>query len=623
MGLQNQYSMNRLKFIYTFCIVFLSLAASCSEEIKKTKNEIKADVCIYGATPAGIASAISASKLNKSVILIEPTIRIGGMTTNGLSHTDFHSFEALTGTFLDFTQRVENYYSNQYGENSNQVKDSFRGTFGEPKVNLMIFQEMLAEQPNITVIKEAKLSEVQVFYSKILSAEFKTGENILKLQAEIFIDATYEGDLMAMAGVSFTVGREGKDIYNESLAPDTTDNQLQAYNFRFCATDDPTNRVEVKQPNGYDRNDFVEILPILESGVFDKVFGYPPQKAIYKAHLPVNPNNKFDINDMSKGIVRLSLPGKNLGWPDGSPEQRKVIFKDHLYHNVGLLYFLQNDSEVPEKYRTDAKNWGWCKDEFVENDHLPLQLYVREARRMIGQHIYIQKDSEPVGEDSRAVFHESSIAMGDYGNNCHGTHHVGPLIGGMHEGEFYNPVPPYQVPYGVLLPKEVNNLLVPVAISSSHVGFCALRLEPIWTSLGQAAGFAAALAIDSKKNPDEIEVDILQETLHEDGSATIYVGDVLPGDPDFVAVQWWGAQGGLHQLNTTSKPGQRGKNIVGQYYEVAPLHDVNLDKIMEPETKERWIAISRKIGIQDEDLNILQQMEKRGNFIREAYNLIH
>ena len=606
-----------------FCIVVLSLCTSCNQKIPQNNGDIEADVCIYGATPAGIAAAISASKSSKSVVLIEPTIRIGGMVTNGLSHTDFHSFEALSGTFLDFTQRVEKYYLEQYGANSQQVKDSFRGTFGEPKVNLMIFQEMLDEHPNIKVIKEASLSDVQILNSRILSAEFKTKGKSLVLLADFFIDATYEGDLMAMSGVSYTVGREGKDVYNESLAPDTTDNQLQAYNFRFCATEDPDNRVEVKKPLGYDRNDFVEVLSILETGILDKVFGYPPDKAIYKAHLPVNPNNKFDINDMSKGIVRLSLPGKNLGWPEGSPEQRKEIFEEHIYHNVGLLYFLQNDSDVPEKYRTDAKKWGWCKDEFIENDHLPLQLYVREARRMIGQHIYVQKDSEPIGEDSRAVYHKNSIAMGDYGNNCHGTFHVGPLIGGMHEGEFYNPVPPYQIPYGVLLPKEIDNLLVSVAVSSSHVGFCALRLEPIWTSLGQAAGFAAALAIDSKRNPEEIEVDILQGRLHEDGSATIYVGDVLPGEPDFEAVQWWGAQGGLHQLNTTSKPGQRGKNIVGQYYEAAPLHNANLDKKLEPETKDRWIVISRNLGIQNEGLNRLKQVETRGVFIREAYNLTH
>lgn len=578
--------------------------------------EVRTDVCIYGATPGGIAAAVASAKNGVSVLLIEPTSRVGGLLASGLSHTDYHTYESLTGSFLDFSQRVKAHYAKTYGEDSAQVQDCHEGVFGEPKVNLLVLEQMLSEHPTLQTRKNLLLRSVKTESGKILSADFGTDKEPLTVLAKVFVDGSYEGDLLASAGVSYHVGREGREQYSESIAPEHGDSQLQAYNCRFCATDDPTNRVPFQAPKGYRREDFLDVLPILETGKIETVFGYP-SRCIVKAHLPALPNRKYDINDVSRGLVRLSMPGSNLRWPEGDAAERQAIFDEHLRYNVGLLYFLSTDEAVPAKFREPAAEWGWCRDEFTETDHLPPQLYVREARRMIGRHVYVQQDSEHAPGDARAKLFTDAIAMGDYGNNCHGTHHEGPLIGGSHSGEFYNPVPPYQIPYGVLLAKEVENLLVPVAVSSSHVGFCALRLEPIWMSLGQAAGHAAAMASAQGLNVTAVSIRELQAQLHQDQSATIYTSDVPPAHPDFTAAQWWGTAGGLHGLHPMpEKPGQRGKNLHGQYFEANPGHEVELEKELDTPTRKRWLALTRQLGIASAEL---PQAKTRKEFILSAY----
>ncbi|WAC21659.1 FAD-dependent oxidoreductase [Luteolibacter sp. SL250] len=573
-----------------------------------------ADVVIYGATPGGIASAISAAKSGSTVTVVEPGNRIGGLVTSGLSHTDFHSFESLSGSFADFASRVEAHYIKTYGKDSQQVKDCFRGTFAEPKVNLLVLEQMLAEQKGITIFKGSHLSGVTVKDGRIVSASFSSGDYTTTHDGKVFIDATYEGDLMAKAGVAFHVGREGRAEFNESLAPEQGDKQLQAYNFRLIMTPDPANRVPAPKPPGYRREDFVELLPALESGKIRKLFDYP-KECIFKAQTPPLPNNKYDINDVSGGFIRLSLPGKNAGWPEGTREERKAIFAEHLRDQVGMIYFLQNDDSVPAKFRDEARSWGFCKDEFTDNGHLPPELYVREARRMMGVHVFSQKDSERPANDPRAPLFTDTIAMGDYGNNCHGTFHEGPRFGGKHTGEFYNPVPPYQIPYGVLLPKTINNLLVPVAVSSTHVGFCALRLEPIWMSLGQAAGYAASLAAKDGTDVQKVPVQAIQKLLIADKSALTYFSDLPLDSPHFAAVQWWAAKGGFHGVEPWGKT-LRGKKIHGQYNEAAPAHEAKVDEPLTPELRERWISLAKSNGI---DVAQASSAATRGDFIRAIH----
>lgn len=586
------------------------------------------DVLIYGATPGGIAAAVAAAKGGLTVTLVEPTARIGGLVTSGLSHSDFHSFESLSGAFLDFARRVETHYEKAYGKASPEARNCFRGTFGEPKANLAVFEALLAEHKGITVRRQLALASVTVkpvgAARRVESATFTgTDGKAVTLAARVFIDASYEGDVMAKAGVPWRAGREGRAEFGESLAPEKGDAQLQAYNFRFIATRNATNRVAPVAPPGYRREEFLAVLAHLESGKITKVFAWGFERGgMMKVQIPALPNGKYDLNDVSGGLVRLSLPGKNLGWPDGDAVTRQTIHAEHLRDNVGLLYFLQNDAAVPAKFRDEAREWGWCKDEFTETGGLPPQLYVREARRMQGVRVFTQRDSEHAPGDARAVLHGTAIAMGDYGNNCHGTLREGTRFIGKHTGEFYNPVPPYQIPYGTLLPREVDNLLVPVAASSSHVGFCALRLEPIWMSLGQAAGHAAALAVKENLAVQKVNVPMLQRRLLADNSALIYVSDVLPGHADWAAVQWWGAHGGLHGLAPMpAKPGQRGKNLHGQYFEANPGHAADLNAPLDAALAERWRKLAGELGLPTGELPPANGKLTRGEFIRAAAGL--
>ena len=588
----------------------------------KHGNMLRTDVLVYGATPAGIAAAISAGRCGHDVILVEPTGRIGGMTTNGLSHADFRTFEGLSGTYLELCRRVHTHYVDTYGPDSPQARDCVRGVFAEPKVNLHVFQAMLDETPSVRVRDGLRLESVELTAGntddavRIAAGEFSGNESSLRVAASVYIDATYEGDLMAAAGVPYRVGREGRSDYGESLAPESADGAVQGYNFRLIVTRDQDNRVPPERPPGYRREDYLAVLPLLAEEKIATVF-CDQQGGIYKAHLPALPNAKHDVNDVSRGLVRLSLPDANDAWPDGDAAARRRIFAEHLRHNVGLLYFLQHDDEVPDHVRREARAWGWCRDEFTENGHLPEQLYVREARRMEGQYVFTEHDTRCAADDARGALQRDAIAIGDYALNCHGTGHEGPRYGGRHTGEFYRAAAPYPIPYGVIVPKNVRNLLVPVAVSASHVGFCALRLEPIWASLGQASGFAASIAIETDEPVQDVSVAHLQQRIRDAGGALIYTSDVLPDSPDFAAVQWWGCLGGLHGLSPRLKtPGQRGERLFSQYFAAYPGHAVELDRPLDEALQRRWLDLVATADIPKEAVS---SAETRGEFIRQAF----
>ena len=590
----------------------------------------EADVVIYGATPGGIAAAIAAAKGGHTVLLAEPTIRIGGMATNGLQHPDFRAFEALSGTFWEHNRRTLAYYAKTYGENSQQVKDTFRGTHAEPKVALLLFQQMLAEFPKITVKTEWTLVDANTRgpagNRTVRAARFRDAAGALHtFEAKIFIDGSYEGDLIAAAHIAYRVGVESRDEFGESAAPVNSSGDLQGYNFRFVMTDDPANRVPLTAPPGYRREDFLALLGLIRDGKIKRAFGgYRDTDNLVKLQIPVLPNRKRDINDVSAGHVRLSLPGDQLLWPEGDTATRQRIYDEHVRWNVGLIYFAQNDPDVPAAFRDAARPWGWCKDEFVETGGIPPQLYVREARRMIGLRLFTQHDTRHAEGDVRAVLHRDSIAIGDYGHSSHGTSHEGSRFGGKRHGEGLGVVyAPYQIPSGTLVPKDVRNLLAPVPASASHVGFCALRLEPIWTSLGQAAGHAAHLALaDAQPDVRKLDTAKLQRRLHADGVATIYVGDVLTGHPDFAAVQWWASLGGLHGL--APKPTGRllGKPIEGQHSEGWLNHDAKLATPLDAALAARWRALAAAQKIPAARLPAADGRATRGDFIRAAFSAL-
>ena len=553
------------------------------------------DLLIYGSTPGGIAAAVSAAEQGREVTIVEPTERIGGMLTSGLSYSDFRTFESITGFYLDFSTRVSNHYSETYGADSPQAKSNWRGTMGEPSVNLLVLQEMIEEQPKISVKIGQRLISVETSpftlgRRRIISATFTTADGAEKtMPAKMFIDASYEGDLFAAAGENFHVGRESRSQYGEPLAGDENgdaDGQVQGYNFRLCMTTVEENKLYPPAPEGYDRKDFTPILPLIAAGKITKIFD-SAHAGIYRAHLPLLPNGKTDVNDAPNAPARMSMPDINDEWPLGDHATRQRIFDQHLYYNIGLLHFLQNDSEVPENIRADARLWALCKDEFTETGGIPPQLYVREARRLVGQHVFTANDTRTAEKDARAILHPDSIAMGDYIHNCHGTGRTGTRYDGEHTGQFFDKIQPFQMKYGIIVPQKTTNLLVPVACSASHFGFGTLRLEAPWTSLGQAAGLAAHLALETGSPVQKINIPDLQKLLLADHSALIYLSDVPPSSPDFAAAQWWGLRGGFHGLVTVDEPRQP-EFITGQYSKAFPEHYAELDKALTPELHETW-----------------------------------
>lgn len=586
------------------------------------------DVVIYGATPGGIAAALAAAKGGHSVLLAEPSIRIGGMTTNGLSHPDFRTFEALTGTYWALTRRTLAYYEKTYGAESQQVKDTFRGTHAEPKVNLLLYQQMIAEHPKIAVKTQWVLVDANTRGPAgdrvVQAARFRDAAGVEHIcEGKVFIDGSYEGDLIAAAQVPYRIGVESREEYGESAAPETSSGDLQGYNFRFVMTQDPALRVPVAAPKGYRRELFAPMLELIAAGKIKRAFGgYGETDNIVKAQIPVLPNNKRDINDVSRGFVRLSLPGDQLMWPEGDAAVRRQIYDEHVLWNVGLIYFAQNDPEVPATFREEARTWGWCRDEFTESNHIPPQLYVREARRMLGLRIFTQNDTRHADGDARALLHRDAIALGDYGHSSHGVRHEGSRFGGKRFGEGLGVTyAPYQIPYGTIVAKDVRNLLAPVPASASHVGFCALRLEPIWSSLGQAAGHAAHLALADGRTLDvrAVEVGDLQRRLHADDGATIYVSDVPPGSADFMAVQWWGSLGGLHGLAPRPAGRLLGRTIEGQHAESWLHHGAELDRVLEAPIAARWMTLARERGVATEALPRANDHTTRGDWIRAAF----
>jgi hypothetical protein len=516
------------------------------------------------------------------------------------------------------------------------VKDCFRGTHGEPSVNLLVFERMLAEQSRVRLVQQHALAAVELgpFHGgrrRILAARFapvttppalSAADSELRLAASVFIDTSYEGDLMAMAGENYHVGRESRSQYGEPLAGDErggADAQVQGYNFRFVMTTVAENRRMPAAPEGYRRDDFAGVLAHFSSGKLTKVFA-SGHDGIYRAHLPRLPNGKADVNDTPHAPARLSMPDINDGYPEGDAATRAEIVQAHRYYNVGLLYFLQNDDAVPTAIREEARQWGWCRDEFTETGGIPPQLYIREARRLVGQHVFTASDTQTAANDARAVLRADSIAIGDYVHNCHGTGRVGTRFDGRHTGEFYHPVPPYQIPYGAIVPAKTENLLVPVACSASHFGFSALRLEPIWCSLGQAAGWAAHLAVEHRTAVQSIGIAELQTRLHGDGLATIYLADVPPGSPAFAAAQWLGTAGGFHGLvDPSSRPLPRPEFLGGQYNAAFPGHSAELDKPLDPALEKRWRALAIDSGVAGAKLPAADGRATRGQYLQAVF----
>jgi len=475
----------------------------------------QADVIVYGSTPGGFCAAIGAAREGAAVIMLEPTDHVGAMNTGGLSHCDSNQMvrSTLMGLFNEWHTRIVRDYTDRGlpAPYDPTKKDQSRWTF-EPHVAMRVTMQML-DEADITVLTACSLKSITKDGPRITSLVTTHGT----FTARVFVDGTYEGDLMAAAGVDWTIGRESREEYSESLAgkqypkqqmringfdeegqllpllttadagPDEAgDRNVMTYSFRLCLTADPRNRVPMPKPANYDPARFEIIRRALEVG--ERSIGFD----LYPL-----PGNKFDGNNSIDRQFSIGLIGGGTAWHSADAAGRKRIWEAHKQYTLDLYHFLTTDPAVPEDLRNKYAKLGLCKDEFASYDHFSPALYVRESRRMRGLYVISQKDI------LQSLEKDDPIAISSFPIDSHDCQRIALKGGGVvNEGTIFpkTRIPgqgyAYHVPYRAVLPKadQCDNLLVPVALSCTHVGMSSLRIEGAWMVIGQAAGVAAALA---------------------------------------------------------------------------------------------------------------------------------
>jgi len=486
------------------------------------------DVVIYGGTSAGVAAAVQSARMDKSVVIVHPGGRLGGMTTSGLGATDIGNKQAIGGISRAFYKRLGKHYGQDEA-----------WTF-EPHVAENIFKQMV-EEASIPVEFGERLAlanGVETRNGRIVALTMESGR---RFAGKMFIDATYEGDLMAKAGVSYHVGRESNATYKETLNGVQTaqakyhqfecaidpyvvegdpasgllpgiqeggpgeegsgDHRVQAYCFRMCLTNDPDNRIPFPKPKPYDQLRYELLLRYMNAGYWT-VLNLSKEM----------PNRKTDTNN--KGAFATDNIGMNYDYPDGDYATREAIIEEHKDYQQGLMWFLANDPRVPKAIQDEVNQWGLPKDEFTDNGGWPHELYIREARRMVSDYVMTQHDCE-----GRTRI-DDAIGLAAYTMD---SHHVQRYVkdgrvwneGDVEVGGF----PPYPIAYRAIRPKreECENLLVPVCVSASHIAFGSIRMEPVFMVLGQSAATAASMAIDAEAAVQDVDIARLQEKLKNDG----------------------------------------------------------------------------------------------------------
>ncbi len=529
------------------------------------------DVVIYGGTSAGISAAIQCSRMGKKVILIEPTNRIGGLTTGGLGKTDIGNKQAIGGVSREFYQKIKTYYlkpENWIWETRDAYKGVGYDTFNEdamwafePSVALKVYQEMVKNESNIHIVYNQRLnrkSGVKKEKQVIKSIQMETGQIY---QGKIFMDCTYEGDLMAASGVSYTVGRESNSQYGESLngvqannfnltlqkklsrngihhnfiegvspylvkgnpksgllpfvsaekpgVDGQADNKIQAYCYRMTLTNLPENRIAFKKPNGYKELEYELLFRNYEAAKGDirKMYDYgdPLVPWINSAM----PNRKTDINNQ-KGFS-TDFIGQNYRYPEASYAERIKIAALHKKYQQGLMWTLSYHPRIPKEVRAVVSEWGTCKDEFISDSGWTDQLYIREARRMVSDYVMTQKNCEAL------AVAEDAIGLGAYQMDSHPAQRYVDVNGFVkNEGNVEAHVSkPFPISYKSIIPKksEATNLFIPVCLSSSHIAYGSIRMEPVFMVLGQSAAIAASIAIDKNVQIQEVSYPELRAAL--------------------------------------------------------------------------------------------------------------
>lgn len=501
---------------------------------------------VYGGTSAGVIAAYTAKHYGRSVLLVEPGRHLGGMSSGGLGQTDIGNKYVVTGLGLDFYRRLGSYY----GE--------FEAWQFEPKAAELVF-ESYVDEADVEILYSRRLKQVEKEGTRIRSVTLEyagmgASTADLVVHAREFIDASYEGDLLAQAGASYTVGREANQLYGETIngvqlmdghqfpdgvdpyvvagdpssgllpeigdigvQPDGTgDAKVQAYNFRMALCQGER-RIPIAEPARYDPARYELLVRLMEKRPWQDLHG-----GFIISRMP---NGKTDWNN--RGGFSTDFIGENWGYPEGGYAERDSIWREHEHYQKGLLYFIATDPRVPDHIREEMQSWGYCPDEFLDTDGWPHQLYVREARRLIGE--YVMTEHHARGTEVAP----DQVGMAAYTMDSHNTQRV--VVDGMVKNEGNVEVggfPPYPISYRAMTPKrgEVTNLLVPVMLSASHIAYGSIRMEPVFMVLGQAAAVAASMAIDGGTAVQEIDVAALQRELRENPLADGSVPELLLDD---------------------------------------------------------------------------------------------
>lgn len=471
------------------------------------------DVFVYGSTPGGLAAAIEAARRGCKVVLACPKRNPGGMTASGLCTTDAVRRELFGGLVLEFINAVRAVYRDELGENSPEWPLTHDGWFYEPSVAEKVFERMLAaEADQLTFLRGHPLVGTITEAGRIHAATIESPDGTThKIQARTFIDGTYEGDLAAAAGVPCRVGREGRDEFGESLAgihymnwktgkqiitSDTGEASpaIQAFCARSIFTTDPGKRVPLEKPDTYDLH-LPDLLPLLDDFKSRRVTRCTLGSKLVR--------RKFQLNGSIVRHTSVNCPGVSWAWPEAERHHRARLEKFHIDHAASYAWFLQNDPRVPDETRAIWRPAGLHRDEFPDNNHWPWQIYVRQGRRIEGRERVTQHNFIVDPKTGRTPKVNNPIAIGEHSFDVHPCHDRRFAVDGWMEGvlwypkKAFGPAQPGQVPYGAMLPRKLDNLLVPVALSSTHIAMSVLRMEPLWMTTGQIAGLAASIAKES------------------------------------------------------------------------------------------------------------------------------
>ena len=532
-------------------VVFALMISGCEE------NKVKqADIIVYGGTSAAVTTAVQAARMGRSVIIVSPEKHLGGLSSSGLGFTDTGNKDIIGGIAREFYHRVYLHYQDpsawkwqkkeDYGNVGQETPamDTANSTMWifEPHVAEGIFEAFIREN-HITVVRNEWLDRehgVHMDGGRITSITTLSGHSY---KGKMFVDATYEGDLMAAAGVTYFVGREAGSVYGEKwngvqtgvfhhhhyfgdmhISPYVVpgdpssgvlpristaspgkkgdgDKHVQAYCFRLCLTKNDDNRIPFTRPAGYDSTQYELLVRIFNAG----------WRGTFNKFDPI-PNLKTDVNN--HGPFSTDNIGMNDDYPDASYERRREMVNEHENYEKGLFYFIATDPRVPPEIRTKMQKWGYARDEFADNGNWPYKIYIREARRMIGEYVMTEKDI--LGE--REV--PEPVGMGSYTMDSHNVQrYITPEGFVENEGDLGVPVTNYRIALGAILPRkgECRNLVVPVAVSASHIAFGSIRMEPVFMILGQAAGTVASLAVDNGTDTQDLPYEKVRMKLTGDG----------------------------------------------------------------------------------------------------------